>query len=249
MTKASVLQSVIIEDQPRHSKALQGMLAHYCPNVRILATATTIREGIEALQKHQPVLAFLDVELEDGDCFELLERVDTHCFATVFTTAHDHYALKALRKSAVDYLLKPIAISDLKAAIEKVIHRLNTAPSGRSLAVSGSPQSLGKLALPVSSGFTLVNLGEVLYLQAQGNYTDIFLDRGTHITASKPLGEIERLAGNAFMRIHDRYLINLQHVQNYVYGQGGYVVLSDGSNVAVSARKRERLVRWMRSER
>lgn len=242
-----MIRSVIIEDLASHCYALEHLLARHCRDVVVLATAATIADGIAIMFKHQPELVFLDVELADGDCFEILESVTTLQYIPVFTTAHEHYALKAIRCAALDYLLKPITIGNLNTAMAKVRKQLATVPTAEARIESISPLGVGKLPLPSSSGFILVELHDILKMEAQGSYTSVCMRDGSQILASKALGEFVRQLGGSFMRIHDKHIVNLRHIIEYINGKGGYVIMSDGSTVTVSARKRETLINWIRN--
>ncbi len=241
-----MVTSLILEDQASHSDTLKRLLASYCNDVRVLATAASVSEGLHALARFQPEVVFLDVELADGDCFELLEELGVFSFCPIFTTGHEHYALRAIKFAALDYLLKPIRISDLKSAVAKARSRIGQGTVSEKKRSRTGPNHFGKLALPGRTGYTLVDLADILRLEAQRNYTEIYFADGGQMTASRSLGEFAELSENGFFRIHDTHMVNIRHIHKYVTGKGGHVVLSDGSTVSVSVRKREALLDCLR---
>ncbi len=240
------LRSLILEDELKHQDTLRFLLARYCPQVEVVAAGDSVAEGCRLLQEYQADLLFLDVELRDGDCFELLEQAGSLSAGLIFTTAHDHYAIRALRFAALDYLLKPLVVSELKTAVNKV-HSL---PSGRSasrFSFADGRQKPGAIsrskhliALATPSGFSMVHIDDILRLEAIDNYSKVYLRQGAEYIVSRSLQDCETLlADPRFCRVHKSHIINLEQVSRYVRGKGGYVVMSDGGTVNISIRRKE----------
>ena len=241
------LTASIVEDEEIPRDTLTTLLARYCPNVNIVSTAETVVEGARAARAHQPDIMFLDVELEDGDCFELLDDLKGERPNIIITTAHSHYAIPAIKRSALDYLLKPILVSELKAAVAKAAR---SAPQRRERPKSAEPapeRRFGSIALPTFDGYELVDAESIIRLEAQGNYTAVYLGEPEPLIVCKLIQHYEDLLRNDFfVRVHKAHLVNLRHVKKYIRGQGGYAVLSDGSTVDVSIRRREAFLERLR---
>ncbi|MBI1184279.1 response regulator [bacterium] len=239
-----MFKAVIIDDEKRSRESLEMLVKDQCKNVEILALAESVATGVEAINQHKPNLIFLDIELQDGTGFELLEKVTWNSFHVIFTTAFENYALRALKLSAVDYLLKPINPEDLQKAVAKAEELLSKESSNRNFELLlqnlQSTNGRHKIALPSSDGLTFINVQDIIRCQADGSYTHFFLKDHKKILVSKKIKEYEELlTPYGFVRVHHSHLINLNEVAKYVRGDGGYVVMTDGETVYVSKRKKE----------
>ena len=197
-----------------------------------------------SIKKEKPDLVFLDIEMPWMNGFEMLEMLDEINFSTIFTTAHDQFAAKAFRISAVDYLLKPIDSSDLKEAVRKAQQKKEDQHGNvhieNLLRNIKQPSSQQKIALPNREGYEFVEVGHIIYCQAEGAYTKVFLDNKKYILVSKTLGDIEELLpADIFQRIHHSTVVNLNYVTHFVRTDGGYVKLQTGEQLAVSKSKKE----------
>lgn len=236
------IRAMIIDDEEGARESLSNLLDKYVDGVRIVAKADSIAMGMEKIKKYTPDLVFLDIEMPFGSGFELLERMKPVDFNIIFVTAYDHYALKAIKFSALDYLLKPVDIDELKKAIEK--HRKRngeeTTESFQNLVENEQLEGDNKkLAIADSSGIMFVRIKNIIRCESDGNYTKIYLVGGKRILASKTLGEYEAmLEGDGFFRIHRSHLINLAHLKKYNKGDHSHVELSDGTVADVSRRKK-----------
>jgi len=237
------LDAILIEDEADSREILRKYLQDYCPDVRVMGEAASVDEGLRLLSRKQPDLLFLDVEMPFGNAFDLLERLPERNFETVFVTAYKHYAMEALNQHAAYYLMKPIVIDELIRAVAYVKGiREKEARMETGALRSRAARAEGKITLPELEGFKVVKVGDILYCQADDNYTRVFLpDR--KFLVSKPLKYLEEaLDGFPFARIHKSYLVNVNEVVRYKKGKGGTVVLSNGKELSVSAsRKRELL--------
>jgi two-component system LytT family response regulator len=239
-----MLRSIIIDDEPQNAAILKNDLAQYCPSVEVVSVCYSAKEGIMAIKKEKPDLIFLDIEMPWMNGFEMLEVLGEIYFSVIFTTAHDQFAAKAFRISAVDYLLKPIDAGDLKEAVrkaqQKVEQQQGHANIENLLRNFKQPSSQQKIALPYRDGYEFVEVTHIIYCQAEGAYTKVFLDNKKYIVVSKTLGDIEELLPtDLFQRIHHSTVVNLDYVTHFVRSDGGYVKLQTGENLIVSKSKKE----------
>lgn len=238
------MKAVIIDDEKRSRESLAALVQEYCAGVEVQAHAEGVADGLEAIAAHKPNLLFLDIELQDGTGFDLLEKSGNSQFHVIFTTAFENYALRALKMSAVDYLLKPIDPAELSKAVSKARERLAAEQHGRNFEILLQNIHAGggkhKIALPSSDGLTFVNVSDIIRCEADGSYTHFFFKEHKKILVSKKIKEYEELlTPYQFVRVHHSHLVNLNEVSKYVRGDGGYVVMSDGQTVYVSKRKKE----------
>jgi two-component system LytT family response regulator len=239
----------------RCQKTLALLLAKYCPTVTVVAQCGSGAEGLHAIRTHAPDVVFLDVEMPVMNGFAMLEQVGSVSFALIFTTGYDAYAIKAIRYSALDYLLKPIDKEELQQAVAK----LGTRPAAKTLdpwraeqlalllnQIGSKPTSLQKIALPTLHGFELVALDAIIRCEADDNYTYIHLKTGKAMLVSRTLKEVEELLeGRSFLRVHQSHVVNLNEIARYYRGRGGYVVMSDESTVSVAQSRKDELLKML----
>lgn len=248
-----MLKSIIVDDELKSRESLKKMVESFCPEVEVKATCQNVAEAMEAIDQFKPNIVFLDVQMQGETGFDLLSTIENIDFEVVFTTAYSEYALKAIKFSAIDYLLKPIDIDDLQNAVNKIESKqrldncLNISDRLKHLLQnlkSGADTENFKLALPTADGLTFIKTNEILYCKASGNYTEIFMGDGKKHLVSRPLKEYDDMLGSShnFFRIHHSYLINLNSIKSYVRGEGGYVVMNDDSTLDVSRRKKEAFI-------
>ena len=240
-----MIRTVVIEDEEHSRKMLLEMLHEHCKQIHVVAEANSVKTGLAAITQQMPQLVFLDIELQSETSFEILEKLPEINFELVFTTAFDHYALKAVKFCAIDYLLKPIDLKELQIAVAKAEKRLNRAYLNRNLEVlvnnlkSGS-QINHKIALSTLEGLLFVNVSDIIYCESNGPYTHFILKQTGKIVTSKHLKEYENLlSGYDFFRIHKSYLINLREIQKYIRGEGGQLIMSNGAALSVSKQRKE----------
>jgi len=239
------IKTLIIDDEIDAREALRLALEKYCPDVKILASCAIPEEGIQSIRELQPQLVFLDIQMPHLSGFDLLAEIGEIDFAVIFVTAYNHYAIKAIKFSALDYLLKPIDPDDLVIAVQKAknwqagqdqAHQYESAFSN----LQHQKNRIEKLAIPTSEGILFQETANIIYCRADGNYTTLYLKNHPPVIVSKPLLDFEHyLAGSGFFRIHHSALVNMKHIQKYIKGDGGYVILSDDHHVDVSRRKKE----------
>ncbi|MCB0430350.1 MAG: response regulator transcription factor [Flavobacteriales bacterium] len=236
-------RAIIVEDEQKSADVLKKLVEKYCPEVELAGMATGVQDGVKLIQEIKPELVFLDIEMHDGTGFDLLQKVNAKTFDVIFTTAYIQYAIKAIRFSAMDYILKPIDADDLRDAVRRCLgrkdHSISDERFSTLLANLGNESRLKKIVVPEGDGMTFIGLSDIIRCESDGNYTYIILKGGKRIVATKTLGDYEdMLAEENFVRIHRSHLINLEHVSRYIKGEGGYVIMSDGSEVEVSRRKK-----------
>lgn len=249
-------KTIIIDDEPDSLSNLEFLIQKYCPALDIIARCNTPAEGFENIISLKPDLVFLDVEMPNMTGFELLEKVKAHPFTVIFTTAYHQYAIKAIRYSALDYLVKPIDPKELVPAVDRYLQIKNN-PNGIHSnldqfqflldRISQKESSLKKIAIPNMEGFKLIDIDDISYCEADDNYTHIHLKNKHKITASRTLKDIQNLLTDYthFFRIHNSYLINLHEVNQYIKGEGGHVVMNDGAQLGVSRNKKEALMKYL----
>ena len=244
MTDAKIM---IVDDEAGCRESIEFILNKHFPQVNIVAQASSVAEASEKLSANEVDLLLLDIELGDGTAFDLLEQLeDDHC-DVIFTTAYDHYAIKAIQFSAFDYLLKPIDPDELKSTLERYLEkRSRNGDSGEKInhLIHNLRSEKKKLAIPDMEGFVFIDVDDIIRCQSDGSYTRFYLTSGEKILASKSLGEYEgMLNGETFYRVHRSSLINLSHIKKYIKGEGGYVIMTDGSEIEVSRRKKAEFIK------
>lgn len=238
-----MLKAIIVDDEPKARENLQILLQDFVKGVEVIALCHNVEEAIAAVGAHSPDVVFLDIQLQRETGFDLLTRLKEINFEVIFTTAYSEYAIKAFKFSAIDYLLKPIDIEELKKAVSKVEKRVSNNMTSRLAQLvqnlkQGSAENY-KIALPTLEGLVFVNIKDILYCEASSNYTQIFTTEEKYLV-SKTLKEYdELLSDHNFFRIHNSYLININSIKKYVKGEGGYVVLNNNTALDVSKRKKE----------
>jgi len=245
-----MIRTIIIDDERRSRETLATLLQRYCPDIELLDTAESVAAGAETIRSQTPDLVFLDIEMPHGSGFDLLDTGHPERFEVIFTTAYDRYAIRAIKCSPLDYLMKPIDRDDLIAAVEKARKKL--APQEQMARYVGAvletirsqSERLHKVALPTSDGLLFIEPEQILRCEAQGNYTTIHLINGERILVTRTLKEFDGLLTPMnFFRVHNAHLINLRHVRKYVRGDGGHIIMSDSNSIEVSRRRRDDLMR------
>ena len=206
-------------------------------------------KGKETIEKHQPDLVFLDIEMPYGNAFDLLDKIKPIHFEVIFITAFNNYAIKAFKYAAIDYLLKPVNITELQTAVEKVSRRMEDKKVNAKInillshvkEINGGPSKIG---LATTDGIRFEDLSNILYLKAEGNYTYVHIKGGVVETVSKSLKDFEDiLPDTTFCRVHHSFIVSMNHIKKYFRGRGGYVEMVDGSNIEIAARKRDEFLR------
>lgn len=251
---------IIVDDEVQNQMVLVRMIDQFCPSVKVLGRAANIAGAVELIAKENPHIVFLDIEMPGGNGFTLFDEIQNPNFYTVFTTAHAEYAIKAIKFAAFDYLLKPINLTELKNAVEKVAEKLRngengTGNAGRMAEVLRSNRreqryDFTKIALPTGQGIEFFEVADILRCEADRAYCTFHLVNKRKIIVSKSLKEYEDILCEAnFFRIHKSHMVNVNHVTKYIRGKGGMVHLTDGSLIAVAVRKKEEFLEHLNHKR
>ena len=245
-----MLKAVIIDDEHKAVKSIQLIVKEYCHNVTIVGEAYSTVEGMQVIKETKPDLVFLDVEMPQGSGFEMLEKMTERDFDVIFVTAYNHYAIKAIKFSAVDYILKPIDIYELISAVNRIDDKKKsgntTKPDYNVLLENVKTGNPAKLAIPITEGIEFVEPKNILYINADRSYSEIYFTDRKKMLVSKSLMEIEELLSSpGFFRIHKSHLINLEHVKKFIRTDGGYVEMSNGDKIMISRRKKDEFIEVM----
>ena len=240
-----MIRTILVDDEIDNLFVLQRLLETYCPQVSVLATAEGVETALPLIRSLNPDLLFLDIEMIQGNAFDLLIQLQPMSFQVIFVTAFDEYAVRAFKYSATDYLLKPVDGEDLRRAVDKVTARshekLNMFQLRTLLENVGAMQlSHQKMAIPTVNGLSFVPINSIVRFEAQGSYTCIYLTDGECLMTTRTIKEYEdMLPEPLFCRIHNSHIVNLQRIQKYQKGRGGYVIMEDGTSIEVASRRRQ----------
>lgn len=248
-----MIRTIVIDDEVKARETILSMLSAYCPEVEVIATAGSVKEGVETLKKTKPDLLLLDIKMADGTGFDLLKKLDDLDFRLVFITAFEEFAIRAIKFSAIDYILKPFDPDELVDAVQKansLIQKENMSLRLDALYENMDMISTGqkKIVLKNTDSVHIVKLSEIIRCESEKNYTHFFTTESEKITVAKTLKEFnELLADFKFFRVHQSHLINLDHVKRYDKHNGGALIMDDDSEVPVSFRKKDELMRIFKS--
>lgn len=245
------MKALIVEDEANARDLLKHLCEKYC-DLEVAGTAGSVDEAELFILDHKPELVFLDISLPVHNGFELVQRMSPVDFQIIFVTAYDEYALQAIKASAVDYLLKPVSISDLKKAVEKAKNQASRQQKLDNMEQlimqlqAGAP--VKKISIPDGKGMIYLEITKIIRCKANGRYTEIYLESGDKHLVTRNLGEFEQLlTPHGFIRVHHSHLINPAHLMAFEKADGGFVKMKDGSEVEVSRRKRDDLFRSLKN--
>ncbi len=244
-----MIRAVLIDDVKNSRITLADDLKNYCPDIQIVGEGDSVESGVAIIQQVKPEIVFLDIELQDGTGFDILDGLNKIDFKIIFITGNDSYGIKAIKFSALDYLLKPVDPEDLVEAIEK--YKESEKHQDLKLNVDyllenirGVKPKFNRIALNSADKVNMANIEDIIRCEAQSNYTMFYLKDGTKILVTKSLKEYEGLLEEySFIRVHHSHLINLNCLKEFIKSDGGYAVMVDNSNVPVSVRKRDALLK------
>jgi len=242
-----MLRGVVIEDEYDARETLKSLLSKYCDNVDLVGEAQDVKSGLECIKAHAPDLVFLDIEMPDGDGFDLLRQVTEFNFNIIFTTAYSEFAVKAFKYNTIDYLLKPIIQEELIKAVDLAEEEFQTRDLSRKFTRllayinNGGPEK--RIVLATNEKYDLVNISEIIMCKSDRNYTTFYLENGSQITTSKTLKEYtDILTLNGFVKPHRQYLINLRHVRSIMRASENILKMTLDLEVPVSSRNRDKLL-------
>jgi len=249
-----MITATIVDDEPYSCETLATLLERYCPDVKVLDICYSAASALKSINEQKPQLLFLDIEMPHMNGFELLEKLPDIGFELVFTTSYDQYAIKAFRFSALDYLLKPIDQDDLRKAVQKAVNSTSHVSQEQIKVLleklNHPAQVVNKIAIPTLEGLQMILVESIINCEADRNYTIINTKSKLKIVASKTLKEVEELLEDyPFIRVHHSHIVNLNEVERYVKGEGGYLLMSNGSNIDVSRSRKEFLLKKLQPGR
>ncbi|MBA2610990.1 MAG: response regulator transcription factor [Bacteroidetes bacterium] len=245
-----MLRAIVIDDEQKGINSIKLLVEKFVKDVRIVAESIEAEKGISLIEDYKPEIVFLDINMPHMNGFELLQQLKFKEFSLIFTTAHTEYALQAIKNNALDYLLKPINHEDLIAAVERVKKKTKqeTLPDlGKLLEELSSPNK-GKIPLHVKDKVEYVNKNDIIRLESDSNYTNVFTTGGKKLMISKTLGDYETLLcnkENTFMRVHQSHIINLNYVVKFTKDNGGFIITKDNCSVPLSKNKKDEFLTWL----
>jgi two-component system, LytTR family, response regulator len=243
-----MIRAIIVEDEKMSRETLRRLLEKYCPEVEVVAEADGYRKGVEEIRVHHPDVVFLDIQMPDGSGFRLLEEMEDIDFEIIFTTAFDQFAIKAIKYSALDYLLKPVIPQDLVEAIARVARKKAEKTKARNLDVSAKNSESHedhsqKIILSTAEMIHVINVDDIIRCESDNYYTYFFFVDGRKLLISKTLKENEELLSSYnFIRPHKSHLVNIRYIKSYVRQDGGYILMTEGTRIPVSRRKRDKMM-------
>jgi two-component system LytT family response regulator len=242
------IKSIIVDDETKSRNNLRDLLQEYCPQIEITGEASSVAEAFKLINQKTPDLLFLDIEMPGGTGLDLLKSVSNQNFEVIFVTAFDRYGIQAVKFCAIDYILKPIDIFELSKAVEKAQEQI--AQKQQNLRLKElvenieRPEHEKRIAFPLVDKIEFIPIQRIIRLEADGNYTHVFIEGNKKIMVSKILKEYgDLLENHNFLRTHQSHLINCRKVSTYIKTDGGYIVMEDGSNVPISRQKKEEVMK------
>lgn len=244
------LKAILIDDELSSLQNLRQKLDEFCPDLQVVATAQKPEEAMLLIKHHKPDVIFLDIEMPKMSGFRMLDELGECDFEIIFTTAYNHYAIDAIRISAFDYLMKPIAIKELQVAVERLNSLRNSQTREKidilKTSMNEKKSQDDKIAIPTSEGLEFIPIKNILHIESSSNYSKIFFRENKPIIVTKLLKDFEDMLGPyRFYRIHNSHLINLSYIKKYVKAEGGQVIMQDGTTIDVARRKKEEFLKMI----
>ena len=249
-----MITAIIVDDEPYSCESLATLIERYCPDVKLLDICYSGADASKAIKEQAPTLLFLDIEMPGMNGFEMLQQLPSINFSIIFTTSYDQYAIKAIKFSALDYLLKPVDREDLQIAVQKAMQsEKQSLPQQIEILLQKLNHPtipVNKIAIPTIEGLQMIFVEDIISCSSESNYTVLHLKNKQKITASRTLKEIEEMLEDySFTRVHHSYLVNLNEVEKYFRGDGGYLMMSDGSAIDVSRSRKDLLLKKLQPHR
>lgn len=243
-----LIKAIIVDDERSSIQNLQQKLTEFCPDVAIVAVSDKPEEAIQLIRQQKPDVVFLDIEMPRMNGLKLIEEVGDYEGEIIFTTAYNHYAVEAIRISAFDYLVKPVSITDLQNAVNRLVKSRHTKTRERldilRQALTEARSQEDKIALPTSDGMEFIRVKDIIHIESSSNYSRIFFTEGRQMLVTRLLKDFEdMLLPYKFYRVHNSHLINLSYIKKYIRGDGGQVVMQDDTYIDVARRKKEEFLK------
>jgi two-component system, LytTR family, response regulator len=239
-----ILKAILVDDELNSLQNLQLKIQEYCHSIKVVAQSQHPEEAIHLIQQHKPDVIFLDIEMPRMSGFKMLEQIPEIDFEVIFITAYNHYAINAIRISAFDYLVKPVAIEDLQKSVERLGNFTTRKTKERAEILKknlANPKSQDDhIAIPTNDGLEFIQIKQIIRIESSSNYSKIVLQNGQHMLVTRQLKDFEELLQDyRFYRIHHSHVINLNFIAKYVRGDGGQITMRNGDIIDVSRRKKE----------
>lgn len=234
-----MIKAIIVDDEKDGAEVLQFLVQQNCPQVQVMSLEHSVESAISSIQKIKPDLVFLDIEMPTGTGFDVIQQTSELGYETIFITAYEHYAIKAFKTNAIDYLLKPVDVDELINAVKNAEKRINSSNKNNNAAIESlilnAIHKNKKISIPSQDGVLWVDIDDILRLEADSNYTHVYIKNKKKLTVAKTLKSFEdQLSNSTFFRTHSAHLINVNEIEKYIKGDGGTLVLKDGSSIPVS---------------
>jgi two-component system LytT family response regulator len=246
-----MISALIVDDEKRARETIKEVIKLYCPEITSVSEADSVPTAVEAIHARNPDLVFLDIRLNDGSGFDVLKHLQDKKPGVIFITAYEEYAIQAFKVSALDYLLKPIDPDDFSAAVKRALQKINEGKFAERMDVfmknmENASQGVKKMTLKTSDSIHVINIADIVYCEADRNYTNFHLITGEKILVSKSLGEYEdMLPAESFLRVHQSYLVNASHIKRYDKTDGGFLITANEKTIPVSTRKKDQLIQFL----
>ncbi|MCF8298838.1 MAG: LytTR family DNA-binding domain-containing protein [Saprospiraceae bacterium] len=241
MKESSLIKAVVIDDEANIVSLICDLIKEYCPQVKIIGTANSVKSGIDCIEKCRPDLVFMDIAMPDGTGFNIIEELEYNDFEVVFITAYDNYAIKAFEFSAIHYILKPVDHTHLTEVVKRYIKnkQIDNLESRMSLLSQNLQNKEKRIMIQTQQETRIVEVDDILYCKSDSNYTTFYLKDDVKFVSCKAMNNYNRLLSDfGFYRIHQSLLVNLKQIKSFVNRRGGYVIMKDGSELDVSRRKK-----------
>ncbi|HEY3371857.1 MAG TPA: LytTR family DNA-binding domain-containing protein [Prolixibacteraceae bacterium] len=242
------IKCILVDDEPKSRNNLRDLIKEYCQQVEIIGEATSATEALKLIKQQSPDLIFLDIEMPGGSGFDLLKATNNQNFEVIFVTAFDQYGIQAVKFCAIDYILKPIDIFELSKAVEKAQLQITRKKENQRLtelvANIDRSEDEKRIALPLADKIEFIAINQIIRLEADGNYSRIFLEGKKEYLVCKTLKDYQEiLEHHNFLRTHQSHLINCRKISAYIKTDGGYIAMADGSSIPISRQKREEVLK------
>jgi two-component system, LytTR family, response regulator len=239
-----ILKAILVDDELNSLQNLQFKIREYCPAIKIVAQTQNPEEAIKLIQLHKPDVLFLDIEMPRMSGFKMLEQIAEVDFEVIFITAYNHYAINAIRISAFDYLVKPVAIEDLQQTVERLatfsIKKTRERANLLKQNLANPKSQDDHIAIPTNDGLEFIQIKQIIRIESSSNYSKLILQNGQHLLVTRQLKDFEELLQDyRFYRVHHSHLVNLNFIAKYIRGDGGQIAMRNGDMIDVSRRKKE----------
>lgn len=250
MNPTTMTKAIIVEDEAASVNIIRRLTSQFNGDIEIVATASNVKDAVLEISRHDPDILFLDIELGDGLGFEILEQLPQLKAKVIFITAYEHYALKAIKVHAFEYLLKPLMPEELFGVLHKVLKDIGDkqqGPDARSLLTYLREDAVKRIAVPSRNGLHYYLIDTIVYVEGEGSYTRLYLSGSKEVIITRRIKDFaDRLADKGFLRVHKSYLVNLNHITELHKDDGGYLLMSNGRQVPIRTRHREEIMELIR---